>query len=133
MALRSERRFIALRELKSGMMVQFSYTKKTGEVQDYTALVIDPDRTNDHALEPQLHAYLIQDFSDLELVQFISSFGMSVNLDYENRKQSIVENLNSPEAYKQFASSRFVTNRAYRTFNLSKISKLRQILVGDIE
>jgi hypothetical protein len=133
MPLRSERRFISLSNVESGMMVQFRYKKKSGGSGDYTVLVVDPDRTNDHASEPQLHGYLIDKFSDDELIRFFSSFRKSLNIDYENRRGNVLEGLNTDEAYKQFATSGYVSDRSYRTFNLSGISQLRQILIGSVD
>jgi len=71
MAFRSERRFINLDKVESGMMLQFNYTKLSGESSQYTVLVIDPNRKNQRASEPQLHGFIIEDFSDEELLQRI--------------------------------------------------------------
>lgn len=130
MAIRSQRRFINLNNVESGMMLQFTYRKTSGETGEYTVLVVDPNRENEHASQPQLHGYLLNDFSDRELVDFFSSFDTEVNLDVEENRTPVVADLNNDEAYAKFASSRYVNNRAYRTFNLSGISRVRQILVG---
>ena len=133
MPLRSERRFININDVKPGTMVQFRYSKKSGGSGEYTVLVVDPNRKNEHAAEPQLHGYLIDKFSDQQLIEFISSFNKTMNIDYEDRRGSLIESLNTEEAYKQFASSRFAGERSYRTFNLSGVSQLRQILIGSVD
>lgn len=133
MPLRSERRFISISNVKSGMMVQFNYTKKSGGTGSYVVLVVDPDKKNERATESQLHGFVIDELTDAELIEFFSSFGKSINLDYENRRANVVEELNTDEAYTKFASSKYVGDRKYRTFNLSGISNVRQILLGNVE
>lgn len=132
MAFKSERRFISLSEVRPGMMIQFSYKKKSGGSGTYIVLVVDPDRTNDRASEPQLHGYVINELSDSQLIEFFASFKKTINLDPEDRRSSVVEGLNTAEAYTNFASSKFVKNRSYRTFNLSGMTQVRQILMGSI-
>lgn len=133
MPLRSERRFINIGNVESGMMIQFSYTKKSGGSGQYTVLVVDPNRTNDRATEPQLHGFVIDELSDKELIEFFSSFETSIEISPDNRRVPIVKELNTDEAYSKFASSKYVKNRSYRTFNISGISQVRQILVGSVD
>lgn len=133
MAIRSERRYIGLDDVKSGMMIEFNYSKAAGGAGRYVVLVVDPRRQNDRARGPQLHGFVIGDLSDSQLVEFFTSFGTSVKLDYEDRRASVVEDLNTQEAYSKFASSKFVKNRSYRTFNLNGMSKVRQVLLGSAE
>ena len=133
MPLRSERRFIGLSDVEPGMMIQFNYSKKSGGGGSYVVLVVDPNKENDHATEPQLHGFVINELSDSQLIDFFSSFGKSVAIDSENRRASVVEGLNTDEAYATFASSKYVKNRSYRTFNLSGVSQVRQILLGSVE
>jgi len=94
MPLRSERRFISLSNVKSGMMIQFSYQKKSGGAGSYTVLVIDPNRKSERATEPQLHGFVIEELTDAQLIEFFASFGTSINMDYDDRRASVVENLN---------------------------------------
>ncbi len=131
MSLRGQRRFINIRDVEPGMMVQFNYKKRSGGSGQYTVLVVDPNRQNDHASEIQLHGFVIDELSDNELVDFFSTFGTEVQLDSKNNRVPVVENLNSDEAYTKFATSKYVDDRSYRTFNLSGISRIRQILLGN--
>jgi len=133
MPLRSERRFIGLNSVTPGMMIQFNYTKKSGGSGSYTVLVVDPNRQNDHASEPQLHGFVIDELSDSQLIEFFASFGKTTKLDYEDRRASVVEGLNTDEAYTTFKSSKYVDNRSYRTFNISSMSSVRQILLGEVD
>jgi hypothetical protein len=133
MAIRSERRFIGLPNVRSGMMVQFVYRKAAGSTDKYTVLVVDPDRKNARAKEPQLHGYTIDNMTDEQLIQFFSSFRKPMTLGGGPRDSSIVDELGSDEAYKAFGASRFASDRRYRTFNHSGISQLRQILLGSVE
>lgn len=133
MPIRSERRFISLSNVRPGMIVQFNYTKLSGDSGSYVVLVIDPSRQNTHARELQLHGYDIQDMTDEELITFISNLRKSIQFDPEFRNRSIVSDLDSDEAYETFMSSRFKDSRPYRTFNLSKINQLRQVLLGSPE
>lgn len=133
MALRSERRFISIDAVESGMMIQFNYTKKSGGSGNYVVLVVDPSRQNERATENQLHGFVIDELSDKELIEFFASFNKNINIDYTDRRASVVEGLNTNEAYATFASSKYVKDRSYRTFNLSGISRVRQILIGSVE
>ena len=133
MPLRSERRFINLSNVESGMMIQFTYRKKSGGDGEYVVLVVDPNRQNEHASESQLHGFVIEELTDEELIQFFSSFNQTIKLDFEDRRASVVEGLNTDEAYAIFAASKYVKDRSYRTFNLSGISRVRQILLGSID
>lgn len=133
MPLRSERRFISITNVLPGMMIQFNYTKKSGGSGSYTVLVVDPNRQNDHASEPQLHGFVIDELSDSQLIEFFASFGKITKFDYEDRRASVVEELNTDEAYTTFKSSKYVDNRSYRTFNLSSMSSVRQILLGEVD
>lgn len=133
MPIRSERRFINIASVKPGMMVQFNYSKKSGGNGQYVVLVVDPNRTNDHATESQLHGFVIDQMSDTELLDFFASFRKSIKMDYEDRRSSLIEGLNTDEAYTAFKSSKYVSERSYRTFNLSGISSLRQVLLGSVD
>lgn len=133
MGLKGQRRFISLNNITSGMMIQFSYKKASGGSGQYVVLVVDPNRQNERASEPQLHGFIINELSDSELIEFFSSFGTSTKLDIEQNRAPVVEELNTDEAYAKFASSKYVKNRSYRTFNLSGISQVRQILLGETQ
>ena len=50
MALKSERRFISRDNIKSGMMLEFSYTKENGDTNSYEVIVIDPKKSMDNKL-----------------------------------------------------------------------------------
>lgn len=126
MGLRSERRFISKNSLKTGMMVEFSYTKKDSTTSSYTVLVVDPDR-NGH-----LHGILIGDLSDAELIKFATEVGSKFTYDPEERNAPITE-LQSEAAYQRFKSSMFGNTRRYRTFLLDKITSTRQILTGEVK
>ena len=114
-------------------MITFDYSKREGGSGNYTVLVVDPNRQNSHANEPQLHGFVIDELSDSELIEFFSSFRKGIRLDYEDRRASVIEELNTDEAYTAFKSSKYVKNRTYRTFNLSGMKTIKQILIGMIE
>jgi hypothetical protein len=133
MPLRSERRYISPSNIKPGMMIEFSYTKVDGGGGSYMVLVVDPNKVNERASEPQLHGFIIKQLSDSELIEFFSSFRKTTKLDYDDRRGSIIEGLNTDEAYATFASSKYVKDRSYRTFNLSKMKQIRQVLLGSID
>jgi hypothetical protein len=135
MAIRGQRRYTSLTKgkVKSGMMIQFNYTKTSGEGSrrgQYTVLVIDPDKKNKYTLEPQLHGFIIEDLSDDELVNFLDTIGTNTNLNSEDKRRAVVEELNTDEAYERFKSSGYVKERSYRTFNTRNMSRVRQILIG---
>jgi len=133
MPLRSERQFIGKSRIKSGMMIEFNYRKTSGESGTYTVLVVDPDRQNDHASQPQLHGYVIDKLTDEDLIKFFASFRKEINMDVDDRHATVVQELNTEDAYRTFRSSRYLKDRPYRTFNLSGISSVRQILIGMVD
>lgn len=133
--IRSERRFIALANVEPGMIVDFAYTKLNGERGNYTVLVIEVfygtvegSNINKNAKEPKLHGYNITELSDLELFKLLASFKTTINFSPEDRRAPVVEELNTKEAYQAFKS--MDNKRLYRTFNVSKIDRLRQVLLG---
>lgn len=130
MAIRSERRFIAISSITPGMLIEFTYKKAIGGGGKYIVLVIDPSRQNERAKEEQLHGFIVDDMSDAELIRFISNFKTSITLMSEDRRMAIVDNLNSTDAYAEFKASEYKDKRIYRTFNVSKITRPQQILVG---
>jgi hypothetical protein len=106
---------IPLSEVTSGMIVEFTYTKSDGSSKLYKVIVVDSYRKNDRAKEPQLHAFLIEDLSDVELSQFLETI-------------TTEDGLNTNRAYENFKSSNFVKNRSYRTFNISSITSVKQLI-----
>jgi hypothetical protein len=133
MALRSERKFIAKGSIKSGMLVEFSYTKiKDGSVGSYMVLVIDPAKKNESTTNDQLHGLLVDDLSDMDLVRMSTEFGQVFNYNPDNRSNPIT-NLQSDDAYARYTTSTMKNDRRYRTFLLQNISSLRQILIGELE
>ena len=113
-------------------MVEFNYTRKTGGSDKYTVLVVDPDRKNDHAREPQLHGYVIEEMTDEQLINFFAAFRKTIQFNPDNRAASVVEGLNTADAYDSFLSSPYAKDRPYRTFTRSGISQIRQILLGSV-
>lgn len=130
MPLRSETRFISLNDLQSGMMATFVYTKPTGESEQYTILVIDPSITNKTTQNIQLHGLLIDDLNDFDLFTLAVKLGDGVRFDPDNRAQPLTA-LNTDEAYQKYATE-FKHQKRYRIFTRNKISKLRQILIGEL-
>lgn len=130
MALLSERRYISQTSIQSGMIVQFNYTKLNGDSNQYTVLVIDPNRTNKHASQPQLHGYNLEDMSDEEIINLAGVFKKTININPETRNEPLVEELNSSDAYENFSNSVFYDDRKYRTFNINAMSQVRQVLIS---
>ena len=128
MAIRSERRFISLSDVTPGMMIQFSYMKTSGGSGQYTVLVIDPNRQNKHASESQLHGFVIDELTDSQLMEFFSFFDKDLDLSTKGKRESVVQELNSDEAYAKFASSTYVKNRSYRTFNISGMTRVLSLI-----
>lgn len=134
MPLFSKRKPISIDRIKSGMLLEFKYTKLTGEDDTYTILVVDPKRKNDHAREPQVHAYLIDDLDEDTLIEFMEAFTAEIQLGTdEEKKEILIEELNTDDSYFFFLSSQFAENRMYRTFNRSKMRSIKQILIGPVE
>lgn len=124
MSLLSERRFIDIGNLSSGMLVEFSYTKISDDsTKSYIAIVIDPNKDN------YLHALLIDDLSDFELVNLVVRLGDSFTFDPDKRADPLT-NLKTDEAYNKYLGIK--NQRRYRTFLVNKISSLRQILIGEL-
>lgn len=130
MPLRSEGLYISPTDLQTGMMIDFSYTKRDSSVERYTVLVIDPaKRAGDKVY---LHALLIDDFSDMELVRLSTEVGKVFNYDPDEREVPITH-LQSDDAYLRYKASPFLNKRIYRTFLLENIANPRQILIGELE
>lgn len=131
MALRSERRFISKSKIESGMLLEFSYMKiADGAAGQYTVLVIDPVKKNESTGNEQLHALLIDDLSDMELIGLITTLG-SFQFNPDDRAAPLT-NLQSDAAYNKYLSTT-KSQRRYRTFILKNITSPRQILIGEVE
>jgi hypothetical protein len=130
MAIRGSRRFISYPELKSGMLLEFNYQKKSGETKTYSVLTIDPEIPNQHTNNLQLHGIVVDELSDDELKALISSIG-PLTISAENRRASLTD-LANDESYEKF-KAQYVSRNIYRTFNKDNISLLRQILLGALE
>lgn len=136
MPLLSERRFINLSAVKPGMMVEFDYTRLDGQSGTYRVLVIDPNRKTTERPEPKLHGIDLDGLADLEILEAMASFKtqFDVGVDSnEDRKKSVVQEVNTDEAYANLKNSKFNERRKYRTYNLKEISRVRQILLGALD
>lgn len=123
MPLRSERRFISKSKISSGMLVEFSYQKiKDKTRQSYVAIVIDPNK------DDYLHALLINDLSDKELLDMITKLG-EISYNPQQRDKPLID-LQNDDAYDKYLGIK--NQRRYRTFLIENISSLRQILIGKI-
>lgn len=129
MSLRSERRFIKMDAVKSGMLVEFNYTKQDNTSKSYTIFVIDPDK------DSYFHGYLLDGLSDLDIVRISTEFGREFNYvpDSVETRKAPIANLQTNEAYERYKVSSFRNDRRYRTFIPKNISLLRQILLGELE
>jgi hypothetical protein len=130
MAIRGSRRFIRYSDLKSGMLLEFVYEKKSGEIKTYNVLIIDPEIPNPHTNNLQLHGIVVDELSDQELTSLISSIG-PLTIVAENRRAPLTE-LANDESYEKF-KAQYVSRNIYRTFNKNNITLLRQILLGAID
>ena len=131
MALRSERRFISKSKIESGMLLEFSYTKiADGASGRYTVLVIDPVKKNESTGNEQLHALLIDDLDDMELIRLITTLG-SFQFNPDERDAPLT-NLQSDAVYTKYLNTT-KSQRRYRTFILKNITNPQQILIGEIE
>lgn len=107
---------IGTSEIKAGMIVEFRYTKLDGTNDLYSVLVIDPSKPSkpsDTSSEFYLHGFSLKDIADNDLKEFIS--------DISRFK------LDTDEAYKNFAGSKYVDSRPYRTFRVNNISSVTQV------
>jgi hypothetical protein len=129
-ALRSERRFISYSQVTTGMMVEFSYTKDSGETGTYSAIVIDPSKKGENEL--YMHAILIDDLSDEEIVKLATEIGQEFNFDPDARRNPLTY-LQTNEAYDRYRASNIKPKRIYRTFVTNRIKMVRQILIGALE
>jgi len=99
------RSFASRRDLIPGKVIQFTYENE----QKY-ALVLNP------GWEGKLHALSLRD----------------INLsDFKDMRELISDEQDSQIIYSKFKTSRFVVDRPYRTYLLSKISTLREVYIKE--
>ena len=128
MALKSKRRFISLNNIKSGMMIEFSYAKENGDTDSYQVIVIDPNKSVDG--KSYLHALLLENMSDADIINMATQLGNEFNIDPDKRNEPVT-NLKSDAAYSRYKGSSIRGKRIYRTFLRERIKGTpRQILVG---
>jgi hypothetical protein len=123
MALKCQRRFVSKSKVTSGMLLEFSYRKISDDsTGNYIVLVIDPNKNN------HLHALLVDDLSDRDLIGLITRLG---NLSYNPDEPSKpLTDLQNDESYNKYLGIK--SQRRYRTFLVNNISNLRQILIGEL-
>jgi hypothetical protein len=99
------RSFVSRKDLTPGKVIQFTYD---GE-QKY-ALVLNP------GWEGKLHALSLRD----------------INLsDFKDMRKLVGDEQDGELIYSKFRTSRFVVDRPYRTYLLSKISTLREVYIKE--
>ena len=135
MALRSSRRFTSLDSIESGMMIQFTYTKKRDDSNEsYTVLVIDPKKKHETSGTEHLHGLVINDYNDDELLTLAANIGKNFKyeLEEESRRDPLAF-LKEDAAYQKFiqyyGDDR---DKVYRTFIPERMSSVRQILLGAV-
>ena len=131
MPLRSERRFIKLSDISSGMMLNFVYTKEAGVVKEYTVLVIDPDKINESTDTHQLHGVLLDGLTDFEIIKMVTAVGDGFRFSPDDRAAPLTK-MNTDKSYELYRAAYKGQNR-YRTFILTKMTSVKQILIGEIE
>jgi peroxiredoxin len=129
MALRSTRRFMSKSSIQSGMLLDITYKKGSGETKTYSVLAIDPDKVNQHTNNRQLHGLLIDDLSDDDVIKLINVMG-ELTYDAEDKRAPLTD-LQNNEAYEKFKAN-YDTKERYRTFILENITNVRQILIGEV-
>lgn len=113
------------------MLLEFSYMKIVdGTTGSYTVLVVDPIKKNESTGNEQLHALLIDDLNDMELIGLITALG-SFEFNPDDRAAPLA-NLQSDAVYTKYLSTT-KSQRRYRTFILKNIASPRQILIGEVE
>jgi len=127
MGLLSERRFISKNNISSGMFLEFTYQKES-ERKTYRVVVIDPNRVHPTTNKTQLHALLIDNMGDTEILQLLTTIS-NITLDFDQRNVPIT-NLQSDSVYDKYKSTTTAQQRKYRTFVVDNMSNVRQILVG---
>lgn len=129
MPLTIEERIIPVTKVRPGAIVRMTYTKKDGKVGEYLMMVIDAFRQNSHAKEPQIHGYLINEMTESEFINFIVSLNCPIALDPTNAELSLVD-LSNTEAYAAKSLISTYTSRPYRTFNVSGISSVMEVVIN---
>lgn len=134
--LKAGGRFLGKDAMTTGTVIEFVYTKVSGETNKYKVIVIDPARENTHTRESKepakLHAYDITNLDDREFIRFICDLDVPFKINPAEKELSIAE-LDSIGVYEAFKSSITRLNRPYRTFNRSKIRSVRKIVLESEE
>lgn len=130
MSLRSSATYTSPGKIQSGMMIDFSYTKKDSTAGRYEVIVIDPAKKSGDNL--YLHGLLIDDLSDMDLVRVSTEIGQVFNYDPDGDRKAPLTYLQSDVAYERYKASPFLSKRIYRTFLLESIRSPRQIVIGEL-
>ena len=129
MALRGSRRFMSKDSIQSGMLLDITYQKTPEEAKNYSLLVIDPNKENKFSKALQMHALLVDDLEDGEVVRMVNDMAQFAPDPAD--KRAPVADLKNDAAYQGFIDN-YDTKKRYRTFTLTKIKNVRQILIGEI-
>jgi hypothetical protein len=125
--LRSSPRYIAQKDIKSGMILDFGYNKLNGESKMYQALVIDPSKSDEHTGNLQLHGLLIDDLDDQKLLEMLKMLGSFFEAPPGWRNP--IADYNSDEVYERIKQRITDSKKRYRTFLVDNITRPQQRIV----
>lgn len=115
MAILSRRKFTNYKYITSGQVAAFGY-----EGKNYTVLVIDPKKINDHSDSVLLHAITLEDMSEDDIFSWYTTLNLSV----------FGQSLDSTAIYDKYKNSSLVSQRRYRTFVVDKIKNPQTVTFG---
>lgn len=129
MALEIVERPIAVSAIKSGMLINLSYTKVGGGGGNYFLFVINPSRTNTKTGSQQLHAYNFGGIiNESQFVNILVDLNAAVILDTVNKELKL-ETLADTEAYEAKYVIPTTDARPYRIFNIPNIGSVTQLMI----
>lgn len=128
MPLSIEQRPVPLSTIRPGSILTVNYTKKDGSGGIYLIMVVDPYRKNQHAKEPQVHGYLVNEMTESEFINFVVALSCPILVDPINSEIKIAD-LSNTEAYQSLPIISTYTPRPYRTFNISGINNVTEAVI----
>lgn len=129
MALEIVEKPIVVSGIKSGMLVNLSYTKVSGGAGNYFLFVINPSLPNSKTGSQQLHAYNFGGIiNESQFVNILVDLNAALVLDTVNKEMKL-EALADTEAYEARYVIPTTDARPYRTFNIQNIGNATQLLI----
>lgn len=114
--------------VEPGMLLKITYTKLTGETNNYNIFVVNQNKANAKTNTRQLHAYVLDDIKESDFINIFVNMKSTLVIDSSN-KELRTKDITDTEAYEAIYTIGRFKDRPYRTFNIEAVSNVNQMFI----